>query len=83
METVQLRKTDQNVSSLCPGTWYYRGFVVLDERTGATVALGEARTRFTETSFANSEALMERLRIAYDGHAEPIEIEWIRGRELR
>lgn len=58
--------------------WYYPDFVDLPERTRATVASMETRT--SSVSAPTSEktlALMEPLRISYDGDAEPIVSNWV------
>ena len=63
--------------------WYYPDFVALPERTQATVALAEGNNSDTVSSGKEMQTLMEPLRIAYDGEAEPIEIQWIPGEELK
>ena len=62
--------------------WYYPDFVSLPERTQATVASLEAGSEAASSS-AGMQALMEPLKIAYDGEAEPIETEWTPGEALK
>ena len=56
--------------------WYYPDFVSLPERTRATVALLEADNSDAASTSAEIRALVEPLKIVYDGQAEPIETEW-------
>ena len=63
--------------------WYYPDFVSLPERTQATVASLEAGKSEAASSSAEMQALMEPLKIAYDGEAEPIETEWTPGEALK
>ena len=74
-------QTDQRRTVLT--MWYYPDFVALPERTQATVALAEANNSTTVSSSGKTQALMEPLRIVYDGDAEPIEQEWTPGKGLR
>ncbi len=74
-------QTDQRRTVLT--MWYYPDFVALPERTQATVALAEGNNSDTVSSGKEMQTLMEPLRIAYDGEAEPIEIQWIPGEELK
>ncbi len=74
-------QTDQRRTVLT--MWYYPDFVALPERTQATVALAEANTGDAVSSSAEIQALMEPLRIAYAGEAEPIAIQWIPGEKLK
>ena len=74
-------QTDQRRTVLT--MWYYPDFVALPERTQATIALAEGNNSDTVSSGKEMQTLMEPLRIAYDGEAEPIEIQWIPGKELK
>ena len=74
-------QTDQRRTVLT--MWYYPDFVALPERTQATVALAEANTGDAVSASAEIQALMEPLRIAYAGEAEPIAIQWTPGEELK
>ena len=74
-------QTDQRRTVLT--MWYYPDFVALPERTQATVALAESRNGNAVSSSIELQALLEPLRIAYDGEAEPIEIQWIPGEGLK
>ena len=73
-------QTDQRRTVLT--MWYYPDFVALPERTQATVALAEGNNSDAVSS-SELQALMEPLRISYDGEAEPIEIQWIPGEGLK
>ena len=66
--------------------WYYPAFVDLPERTQATVALVETGARAepgTATLSGKAADLLEPLRIVYNGSAEPIEIQWVPGVDLK
>ncbi len=63
--------------------WYYPDFVTLPERTQATVALAEANNSDASSASAKTQALLEPLRIAYAGEAEPIAIQWTPGEGLK
>ena len=62
--------------------WYYPDFVSLPERTQATVALLETDNGDAASASAEIRALMEPLKIVYEGEAEPIETEWTPGEAL-
>ncbi|NKB70201.1 MAG: hypothetical protein GKR89_24275 [Candidatus Latescibacteria bacterium] len=68
-------QTDQQRTVLT--MWYYPDFVALPERTQATVAQLEGNNRDAVPSSVAARALLEPLRIAYDGNAVPIEQEWV------
>ena len=63
--------------------WYYPDYVALPERTQATVTLAEANNSDAASASAAIQSLMEPLRIAYSGEAEPIAIQWTPGEELK
>lgn len=66
--------------------WYYPAFVDLPERTQATVALvetGALTEAGAEKLLGKAADLLEPLRIVYDGSAEPIEIQWVPGADLK
>ena len=63
--------------------WYYPDFVSLPERTRATVALLETDNSDAVSTSGEIRALMEPLKIAYDGEAEPIETEWTPSEALK
>lgn len=62
--------------------WYYPDFVDLPDRTQATVAMVEAKTGAATLS-GRAKALMDPLRIAYDGDAEPIGTQLAPGETLK
>ena len=68
-------RTDQPRTVLT--MWYYPDFVDLPERTQATVAVAEGHNKEAVPSSPEGQALLEPLRIIYDGQAAPIEIEWV------
>ena len=63
--------------------WYYPDFVSLPEGTRATVASLEGDNEDAASSSADIQAMMEPLKIVYEGEAEPIETEWTPGEALR
>ena len=63
--------------------WYYPDFVNLPEPTQATVALAESNSKVTPSSPGKAQALIEALRIIYEGNAEPIPTQWTPGKDLK
>ncbi|MCY3761099.1 MAG: phytanoyl-CoA dioxygenase family protein [Gemmatimonadetes bacterium] len=63
--------------------WYYHAFVSLPERTRGTVASLEADNSDVPYASPEIKALLEPLKIAYHGKAEPIETEWTPGEALK
>ncbi len=63
--------------------WYYPDFVNLPERSQATVAMLEYKAGEVMEPLGPDRALLEPLRIGYDGDAEPIPQEWVPGSDLR
>lgn len=67
--------------------WYYPDFVNLPEASQATVAHVESTGPWgqvaTGSSQGKEQAMMERLRIVYDGNAELIPIQWVPGADLK
>ena len=59
----------------CLTMWYYPAYSDLPERTQATVWMAEEENQLTESAIPE----IEPLRIAYDGDAEPIELERVCG----
>ena len=81
LHTSHANQSDQHRTVLT--MWYYPDYVALPERTQATVALAEANNSDTASASAEIQSLMEPLRIAYNGEAEPIAIQWTPGEELK
>jgi phytanoyl-CoA hydroxylase len=81
LHAAHANRTDQRRTVLT--MWYYPDFANLPERTRATVDLLESGTRATKTPAGSDQAIMEPLRIEYSGDAEPIEQQWVPGRDLK
>ena len=67
----------------CLTMWYYPDFNNLPERTRATVDFLESKGWKAASKTGPGEALMQPFRIVYAGDAEPIQQEWVPGKELR
>jgi len=63
--------------------WYYPDFVNLPERSQATVALLEKKAGTVKERNEQVRALLNPLRIVYNGDAEPIPTEWTPGSNLK